>query len=356
MKNLVDTLTYEKPITITAADVDEAMYLSTEYNYMITEALNEPHLLRLAAHLKKLADTGEGPGNFGRTFGQFHIQWDKVSSSNVKEYEFVTDTVVKAARKVLTGSGFVIATDDDWNFTKMFVNNGREKLFVDISGNKYTTSKYWQKMTATDTFDHVKNASHLIIINLNDVKDIDTYGIRANRVEAHTGMIPSSRDPHVGYEGKIMSDTRGQDYEKYCKNVAKNNYQRYKEIIAANKAKKDTDYEKINKMVKTCLDRMMDAISKVQGDPIKYADSLWSLGCIIDKVNGQKVYTGNYKYGNKGYTGENGVLALFGKYTRAYTNVVSKKGTYESESIKQYEKEIEDVISSIEYYFMQIGV
>ena len=353
MKNIVDVLTYKEPVAITAADIDEAVYLATEYNYMITEALNEPHLLRLAAHLKKLADAGKGPGNFGATFGRFGIQWDKVSSSNVKEYEFVTTKEVQAARKVLTGSGFVISTDNDWNFTRVFKNDGHKKFYINISGDEYTTSRQWRDISATEAFNYIGNASHLIIINLNGVPDIDTYKIKSDRAAARAGMIPSSSDPHIGWRGEV---TYGYDYEEYCKKLASENQKRYKEIIASNKAKKNTNYEKINKMVKTCLDRMMAAVAKVQGDPITYADSLWVMSAIVEKVNGQKVYTGNYSRGHNGVTGEDGVLELFKDYTYAYTKIVSQKDSYTSTSLEQYETKIEKVISDMDYYFSQIGV
>lgn len=353
MKSIVDALTYEEPITITAADIDEAMYLSTEYNYMITEALNEPHLLRLAAHLKKLADAGMGPGNFGATFGQFYMQWDKISSSNVKEYEIVTTKEVQAARKVLTGTGFVITTDEDWNFTRILKNYGTQKLCVNISGDRLTTNRRWVYITATQAYKYIENSPHLIIINLNGVKDIYTSEIRSARANARTGMIPSSRDPYTNWKGET---TYGHDYEEYCKKIAKENYQRYKEIIAANKAKRNTDYERINKMVKQCLDRMMAAIAKVQADPIKYADSLWAMSAIVDKVNGERVFTGNYTRERSGYSGENGVLKLFKDYTYVYTNVVAKKGSYTTKTLEGLEKEIEATIDTMGVYFAELGV
>ena len=60
-------------------------------------------------------------------------KWDQIDASRVKEYEFITQPTIQAARKVLTGNGFVILCEKDWTYYRLIKNSGStEKYYIDL--------------------------------------------------------------------------------------------------------------------------------------------------------------------------------------------------------------------------------
>ena len=283
----------------------------------INEALNEPHLLKLA---KTMHDNKKSV-NFSEAFRYMNIAWDEIDSSNVSVYKTYNDDALKAARKIFSAGnpGIIILVNKNNEYTHCITNN---KWVYVLNPLRYSTTQYEAK--ATDIVELINNSEEVIII---ETSGMSVQGKQIARYKALEGMV-------------IQGD------ERYYKDLARDNIKRYKKIIAQNKALKDNDeVKKLSEKVQECLNRMMAATNKIMSDPVKYADSFVYLS-ILQNYICSSAYSSN------------GLLASFKEYNLCHGNIVAgNAGALYSETSKaRYKQECEDTIDKCEYYFTKIGV
>lgn len=254
---------------------------------VVNEALNEPHLLELA---KQLIDDKKGL-NFGKIVQNLHYKWDEITSSNVKEYEAGDKKGLTAARRIISSGvmGMVLGKIDG---KYKYVMLPRKDMY-----NLVTCRHIWD-LTTGDLISILDGCDEIVVVNLG--KEERTYDIKSQREIAQKGIVK-------------MGDA------EYNKKIAKENINRYKEIIAQNKIKKDKDFEKIDKLVQNVLNGVMQAVMNVHKDPAKYADVSWKLYLLQEAVYSQRTY-------NRGNShGEDGLLKVYNMYNENYMHAHEDK-------------------------------
>ena len=256
---------------------------------IVNEALNEPHLLALA---KQLIDDKKGL-NFGNIIHvqHLHFKWDEVTSSNVKEYEAGDKKSLTAARKIISSgmSGMVLGKIA-----------GKYKYIMLPNKDMYNlvTGRLIWNMTTGDLITTLESCDEIVVVNLDNVER--TYDIKSQRKIAQKGIVK-------------MGDA------EYNKKVARENINRYKEIISQNKLKKDKDFENIDKLVQNVLNGVMQAVMNVHKDPAKYADVSWKLSLLQEAVYNQRTYNRGNSYG------EDGLLKVYNMYNENYIKAHADK-------------------------------
>lgn len=319
-------------------EIDEQLQpLTEEENSMLLESLNEPHLLLIAKQLNDNIKAGTGNVSFGDIFGNMNIMWDKIGPSRVKEYDYPKDEkVLKMVRATLNGSGIVITISSEGTYTYAYKNGtGHGKDHISLNQSH---SRYWKSISYTETMDRISWAHKLIIIDTSSAQgDLSTWNLKSERSASRANMIPT-----------------GVEYEKYCKELAKENNRRYKTIVDANKSKKDADFESVNKAVSDSMEKMMKCVVLFQKEPEKYADQKYALSIIMDHINDTKRY-------DKGKTiGSDGLLVLFKQYNDMYIELTAGKNGYywnSPEKLKELGEKVKKAADDLQKnYFSRFGL
>jgi hypothetical protein len=164
--------------------------------------------------------------------------------------------------------------------------------------------------------------------------DLKAYDLKREREVAQAGMVMNTPE--------------------YYKSVAQNNLDRYKMIIAKNKASRETKtVENLQNKVNLFLQKIMQASTNVMKNPSKYADHLYLLGSLNSLAYDKQSWS------NKGAVGKDGVLVLFNRYMNLWGKTVTGNSHYYTDSdksLKTIEKDIDSIISSADKYFNYFDV
>ena len=294
---------------------------------LVNEALNEPHLLKLAKTLREM----------GMSFAQHvvnivgsYLAWDDVDSSHVDIYDISYDTQLKSGmrevRNICAGKFRGMAIGETAGKYQYVLLPG--KIILNMESKKLPYRE--QTSYIADYFQH---CDKIIIINLPE--EIRVFNKHIERVNNRAGVIEPGNE--IQY-----------------RNIARENIKRYKDIIAQNKANKDKGYEEISKIIETCLQRYMKATMVVNKNPDKYADSYYSLATMNEIISGRETY------GRAGTYGQDGIMICYERYNESRVRVFKKSEysnkDYYMQNVKAYEKKIKELADKLESYFKQFGV
>lgn len=320
---------------------DEDIEANVNEGEELNEAMNNPYLLLLAQQLKERQLKFKNVFNrFGSTY-----MWDKVDSSDIKKFEWrykkPEAKYLTAAREIISDkrSGYIFVYKyDDHNklhFTKI-ISSSKQVYNLD---NNYDR---WEAEKSTDIIDMISgnygynNTDGMIILYYS--KELSPSDLRQSRFDAKKGIV--TNDP------------------EYYREVARNNIERYKKIVAQNKANRGSrDVENVQKIVNEFLQKVMQASNNVMKDPIKYSDRIFYLETLNEYAYNKM------QYGKNGSIGRDGVLVLFNRYMDLWTRAASGKEVYISggadkvgERLKSIEDQINKEISSARSYLNYFDV
>lgn len=279
---------------------------------VINEALYEPHLLELADQMKKSKLNIKNI-----LFNYFPIEWDLIDSSNVQEYSKIDAKAKTKIRNIIAGRdgqhGIILLKKNINGPYDYIISNKKEVLNISgkhIYSKEFYYGRTWQSKTSTELMiDYVDMCDSAVIISF------DTNAIYArrrknlDRVEARKGMVHNTPE--------------------YYEEVARENIERYKKIIAQNKAaNKNKDFDQIDKDVETIVQAAFKYAQNIRknykpnpNNPHNHYFETSKIENIMDEIYDKKVWVG---YNNKlvshnnGYKGSEGLLSLYDQYMRSY--------------------------------------
>ena len=319
---------------------EDEEYANVSESEELNEALNNPYLLMLA---KQIKDNG---GKFKAIFGGVEVAWDEVDSSHIKHYSWrfksPSDKDLKAARQIISGKGFGYIVlyqyeDNKIVFTKI-INDNKEFLNINRDLDIYVQFK---DAKSTELIEMVigkrySKTDGMIIIDASRYdKELSTSKKTAARYQSRQGIV--------------------QNTPEYYRKVARENMERYKKIIQANRANRSTgEVERVQKKVNDFLQRVMKASEVVMKNPLKYAEELYALEHLNEKAYNKVSYDRGKSYG------DDGVLVLFNRYMDVWGRAAGGKTYYGSSDpqsdLKRIEEGIDKVIKNAESYFNKFGV
>lgn len=297
---------------------------------VVNEALNEPHLLELVKQLK-------ANGRLVKRYLDLRrVKLDELDSSNVKEYTKIDAKATKAASEVVRGTGIA----DNFGFV-ILVNSNHEFLcFIDSNKNclpikqGWKPSKYWEfseygsQLSYTDIMNEIKyHAYSLIVVKWGFEEYNAANQLQSNRKAAKEGMI--------------LNDA------KQNEEIAKQNVQRYKALIAQMKVQKDKEFEEIDAAVEQVVMDALKISQQAKRNPEKYRP--YQVRLLNEKIYGEEHYTGYNARTGKSTMGDNGLLLAYTRYTESYMDVAKNGGDeWDRRSLKNTAKEIWEMIKNIQ--------
>lgn len=288
----------------------------------ITEAFTEPHLLKLAEYIKSQNSS------FRRLFGDnAGVALDKITSKDVQTFRYPRNIEdgVKAANKIISGKadGFIVLLNKQDEFSSLIYGKHYISLY---SGYGFGRS-YSKK--STELLDMCKRAGEIMVFIL--TQDFQTWKLRSDRREARAGMITNTEDQN--------------------RRIARENIERYKKIVAQNKANRDKDFEEIDKQIENIIMRVLKASQISHRDPSKIsAIQVQRLNeWIYDEIQFNRSTHKSY--------GKTGLLRLYNKFTDYLADV--KKGNaydFQIEGLQKVKVEIADTIKKIDEELKALGL
>ena len=288
----------------------------------INEAFTEPHLLKLAEYLKTQKS------NFNRLFGnRAGIAFDKITSKDVQTFRYPRniDDGVKAANQIISGkaSGFVVILDKQDKFEMLIYGKNYINLSPGYSFGRNGHAK------SSELLDICRHAGEIMVFRL--TQDFQTWGLQSDRRESREGMITNTEDQN--------------------RRIAIENIERYKKIVAQNRANKDKDSEVIDKQVESIIMRVLKASQISHRDPSKIsAIQVQRLNeWIYDEIQFNRSTHKSY--------GKTGLLRLYNKFTDYLADV--KKGNaydFQIEGLQKVKDEIFDTINKIDAELKALGL
>lgn len=291
----------------------------------VNEAFGNPYLMLLAKQLK------ESGHSFKEIFNKYgsHVSWDQVDSSHITihnwRYKSPSDKDLKAARAIISGKsyGYIITyryEDNKLKFVRV-IDHHKDTI---VLGGSYAR---WYQAKSTELIDMICGIGYsnpkcdgmIIIRKMNELSNWDK---RNERGQARSGMVENTPE--------------------YYRKVARENMERYKKIVAQNRAnRKSGDVERVQKMVDAFLRDIMQASQNVMKNPMKYKDELLWLEKLNEYAYDRVSYDRGRTYGN------DGVLILFNRYMEIWAKTASGRETYISGDVNSRLKSLQDRIQKI---------
>ena len=290
---------------------------------MVNEALNEPHLLELVKQLK----------NNNRTVRDYllpmSVELDQLDSSNVKEFTKVDTKAVKAASEIVRASagtsGFVILVNRDNDYVAIINQN----KYCQPIKKSWTPTGYYSfsggTLSYTECMNNIKNSYSIIVVKWDFETKNNFYTKRADRSASKEGMI---------------LNTARQNEE-----IARANRERYIKLAAQMKAQQDKDFEKIDEEVEKVINEVLKVSQKAKRNPEKY-DS-YQVRRLNALIYGEQQWVG-FKSSKSGYSGEDGLLVIYARFTESYMDVVKDGGgNYDRTNINKLKTLIKEKLDKI---------
>lgn len=288
----------------------------------INEAFIEPHLLKLAEYLKTQKS------NFNRLFGnRAGIAFDKITSKDVQTFRYPRniDDGVKAANQIISGkaSGFVVILDKQDKFEMLIYGKNYINLSSGYSFGRHGCAK------STELLDICRHAGEIMVFKSS--QDFQTWGLQSDRRESREGMITNTEDQN--------------------RKIAKENIERYKKIVAQNRANKDKDFEEIDKQVESIIMRVLKASQISHRDPSKI--SAYQVSRLNEWIYDER------KWDSKSHNayGKDGLLRVYSKYTEYFQNVRNGNAhNFQIDGLKECKEKLIDIIKKIEDELKSLGL
>lgn len=291
---------------------------------VINEAMNEPHLLKLAQQLKNSTIGGNkysfrdifGPGNdwwhkpIKGGVMNVDVAFDEIDSTNVTVYRHSTDAdAQKAIRRIISKDNFGLILFTDYSGEYMFcVTSSKQYRILSDNYNTYDTKakSMWVGLSYSSIMDKMGSAWGVVIIEW-------------KHSEIGGGHLSSKRNVRkTSREGMILN-TPEQNEE-----LARSNFERYKKMAAQIRAQKDESFIKVDQAVENIIKKVLDVSKDAKAHPQKY--SSYRISGVLQMIYGDSHWVGYSRSNKTGVTGEDGLLKMYANYTSAYMNVAGDGG------------------------------
>lgn len=322
----------------------------------VCEAFKAPQLKVLADALNSIKDPSVKLDI--RKF-MASVELDKIKSSQVYEYDLNQEmkTAITAAKQYHTGkrSGFFFTMDDQGNV--LYIFHGKRYLRVNDRWGKIDNWTSFTDTNASGIESIISGASTLVIVDVNGMEA--AWKIHKDREEARNGAIAMMRgSERTGKSNGNYWDDRDNKIDakhvRYYQQIANENRERYKQMIAkikAERAIKTNNFEKLKNQIDNLFQRYTALLSKILKDPSKY--SSYDVEFLNDKfkiarMSGQRRYQ---------YISEDGLLVAIEKYFQLMISANSKTGSSRlqiDEDIKRYEEAIQRNIDIVDHRLKEL--
>ena len=285
-------------------DIIEEAFTSAHLS-LLNKQLNKSGLSFNNLFVKKVY-TGQSPTDMNR----MKIDWKDIDSSNIKEFSKVDATALKAIRSVIsskTGRGIVLLTDWKGNYTGVMTSDKRYCLLY--SEDSFDSHRLfdWRNCKTEYLIATAERADGCVVISWDTQKSSDYRALRQQREQSQDGRLLNTPEQY--------------------KKIAKENLERYKQMAAQLKIKKNSVFNKIDNGVEDILIRMMKANRDAHLKPETFKGygnhSIYDLQYLNECIYDKKYYVGySRKHGNE-YRGSNGLLYFYDEYTKAYVRLAN---------------------------------
>lgn len=276
---------------------------------------------------------------FGTTSFNQRVEWDKITDSDIEKIDASDwDDPKKAAnlrkriRKVVTGNEQSIIFSKNGDKFEFVLFPWGDVRFLFVSGYNATGAILRNGSKSMNQREKIEKfiGKELYIINDVNVKQ-SKLNIKLN-------------DRRAEKNGMIYLD------EQSLKLIAQNNLERYRKIIAQNKAKEENDQnEMLMKRAGEIIEKIAHLASVVARDPIINADMVEPVNVLCQYVHDQTRYVSTGR-SNGYYTGKDGLLPNLMKYSKAVLSTKKTGSSYDKGVMDSAKKSIEKTIAQIEKY------
>lgn len=268
---------------------------------------------------------------FKDLFNRFNIKWSEVEDSDFEIVENVPENesnkekikarkeIEKRVKSVIkyysTNAEAVILLKPSGSdkFTYVFSPQGR---LYDIDRGIEVKGNGRQALSQSAKMD-LLNGNDIYFLDLTD--KINRNEIRKERARTKSGII-NPRDPWE------------------MEQLARQNIERYNEIIAKNKATRSIQNDTIAEEVNELLQMAMSITEKFNKDVIKYATLSFKINSILSLIYEKRSY-------HKSSTGigDDGIMVLFARYlsSKSYTMNDKQNIAYHQKEMQKYRLELE---------------
>lgn len=321
----------------------------------VCEAFKAPQLKVLAAALNAVKDP-----NAKLDIRKFmaNVELDKIKSSQITEYDLPVDLKVALpmVKQYTTGkrSGFFFTMDKDGEVLNVF--HGKSYLRI---ADRYSKIDNWSGSINTNAGNIevlISAASTLVIVDVNGMEA--TWRIHNAREENRKGAIAMMKGTErTGKEVGNYWDDRENKIDakqvRYYQQIANENRERYKQMIAkmkAERALKANNFEKYKTQIDSLFQRYTALLSKILKDPKKY--SSYDVEFLNDKFKAARL-TGQRRYQ---YLKEDGLLVAIERYFQLMisANTAGRSSSSIDDDIKRCEESIIYNISAVNSKLRQL--
>lgn len=274
------------------------------------------------------------------SYGSKWIEWDKVTDSNVEfhdadEWKDKGGYLMSLIRKVIQGKENSILISQDKESKKFihFKNHNNDIVLLTPRGYR-------------DAGDSLSGRSRL-----NQKEQIEAFkGLNLYFIKIDDSVINN----YNAKKNERQEQKKGMIYldEYHLKRMAEENRERYKKIIAQNRALLSNDDELIDKCGEI-IKVVTEFITEVAKDPISNADYIYPLNDLSKYIYDVRKYVPSKSYKQPGYySGVNGLIPMLTTYLKAKKETATGSTYYDSD-LKTSKKEIENTIGKI-YQFVSV--
>ena len=264
MKSVFESI-IDKSVNYLLEDIDTNLNCKE----VINESLASSILTEIANQIKSYAKSSEAGWyaknqSFKAIFGSRGIDWNKVTDDC---FEIVKADATEKERKAIYKKIRTLFREytNDFAFVKNPTNN-KFTYFINPSGRMFSINGWDEERNGK-----LSQAAKLSYFDNKDVyflhipDTLTTHKLKRERNERQAGLIKP------GDEWDLMQ-------------IAKQNVDRYKEIIAKNKANKMAENDNISELVNDIVTKAMELATTINKDVIKYAGLINKLTNLMSKI------------------------------------------------------------------------
>ena len=265
---------------------------------------------------------------FKEIFGEYSkvIQWDKVDDSDVKfiskeDFAKTENKVNAEIRKIIQGKlNSIVAAYKDSNYTYIMFPGG-DIYMLNSTNNSGYNLEYGSRY-------NLKQAD-----KIEKFKDSDIYFIP---LQDKNIVQKIQQQRRLDKSGMVYTDPES------LRQMAQANVDRYKKIVAQNKAKRENNEDLLNECGKI-ISKISELSIEIAKDPITNADKVYAIGELTKYIYDKQRYVEPNRYRKEGYyTGVNGLLPTIAEYTNARNK--ASTGSYSD----MYQKEMQNKKTTLE--------
>jgi hypothetical protein len=321
-------------------DIVENLYIDDSHDScLLCESFKDPRLYQVWKSLQKYKI------NFNDIFFVgVRVAWDKIDNNDIEEIDNINtkdfDNMLKAARRVKAGKDerpFIIFAMKNEELKYIYNPCAGDIAVVNYISYSKKYKFHWYgstggyKITQKEQFQYLQSCDYLIKVYL-DTKD--THELLKSRRDAKSGMwndlTDADRTSKHLEKGVLGKNAGGRSnffdpntFYGQCDKMVQQAIEKWKEIIAENKFKRDQDTSEVDNAVQDIMTRLPKATANATKNPEKYD----RVGIALEEL--MKAVYDKYSSYQRGshytVTGSDEILVLYQRYCQ--TVISLKKGT-----------------------------